>query len=143
MIRTLILKKVNGLEKELGASMDYVRHIVRTSLPAFFKFARLAPFAAYRKRLPAEPYHIACVIAARERDCGSCVQIAINQAKNAGVSTDVLQAAVDRKADRLSPESADVYRFSEAVVTASGDEDGPRRIRFSPALCGRFGGSCE
>src|SRR5437773_11056238 len=85
VLRWLIDKKLTAAEKNLGGSLDYVRHIARVSLPAFFKFAKIMPLAAYRRALPAAPYHVACLVATRHEDCGTCVQIGVNLAKNDGV----------------------------------------------------------
>jgi hypothetical protein len=45
MIRALVLRKLDSVEKELGASVDYLRFMVGVSLRAFFKFARILPLA--------------------------------------------------------------------------------------------------
>ena len=59
MIRYLILKELDKQERSLGESVDYVRHILRSSLPAFFKFALFTPLAQHRRKLPPAPYHVA------------------------------------------------------------------------------------
>ncbi len=43
MLRFLILRKLASVEREIGVSVDYVRHILRVSLGAFFKFAKVFP----------------------------------------------------------------------------------------------------
>ncbi len=122
MLRKVILAKLASVERELGESVDYVRHIVGVSLPAFFKFAKVFPLADYRRRMPEAPLHVARIVASRDEDCGTCVQIALNVARKAGVSREVLQAVLDRAPERLPEELALTYRFTEAVVTASGGE---------------------
>jgi hypothetical protein len=70
------------------------------------------------------------VVAARHDDCGECVQIAVNQARKAGVRPDLLQAVLADRWGDLPGEVADACRFAAAVVTASGEEDELReRIR--------------
>ena len=123
MLRSIIRARLKKDEKRLGGSLEYVRHILRVSLPAFFKFIRIIPLAKYRRSLPAEPYHIARIVATRDEDCVTCVQIEVNLARQAGVAPELLQAALDRKPERLPDELADVYRFVEGVVSASGQED--------------------
>jgi hypothetical protein len=49
MIRALVLRKLDSVEKELGASVDHLRYMVGVSLRAFFKFARILPLAQYRR----------------------------------------------------------------------------------------------
>ncbi len=123
MIRRIILRQIDVQEKYLGESLDYARHILRTSLRAFLKFAKIMPFAAYRRKLPADAAHIAHLVAARDEDCGTCVQIAINIAAQEGMKHAWIQAALDERPDDLPAELAEVYRFTEAVVTKSGQEE--------------------
>lgn len=122
MIRRLIENRISAAERTLGVPADYLRHILRVSLRAFFKFLKIMPLAEYRRALPSEPFHIARLVATRDEDCGTCVQIEVNLAKKDGVSPIVIQAVLDARPDDLSPELADVYRFAEHVVTASGEE---------------------
>lgn len=75
MLRSLIYRKLASEEKKLGASMDYVRHIVRTSLRAFFRFVMILPVSEYRRTLPVGGRAVAKLVATRDEDCGSCVQI--------------------------------------------------------------------
>ncbi|HJR08277.1 MAG TPA: hypothetical protein VJ842_13535 [Pyrinomonadaceae bacterium] len=123
MLRRLILKRLGAEERRLGGvSIDYLRHIARTSLPAFFKFALFTPLAAHRRRLPADAYHVARIVATHHEDCGTCVQIEVNLARSHGVAADVLRAAVRRRPEELPTELADVYRFALSVVEAEGAE---------------------
>ncbi|MFT3883129.1 MAG: hypothetical protein QM703_26195 [Gemmatales bacterium] len=121
MLRWLINKRLNAAEKKLGVPVDYLRHLAKVSLPAFFKFVKFMPLAEYRKTLPVEPYHVARLIAVLKEDCGTCVQIEVNLAKHDGVSTDLLQNVLDGKVEALPNELANVYRFAEAVVTQAND----------------------
>lgn len=130
MLRRLIETRIAAAERDLGVPADYMRHILRVSLRAFFKFVKIMPLAQYRRRLPSEPFHVARLVATRDEDCGTCVQIEVNLAKKDRVPPGVIQAVLAARPDELSPELADVYRFAEAVVTASGTEDEFReRIR--------------
>ncbi|HEV3164714.1 MAG TPA: hypothetical protein VGZ22_11850, partial [Isosphaeraceae bacterium] len=130
MIRALLSKRIDSLEKELSAPADYLRHILSVSLRSFFAFAKIGPLASYRRKLPIVPCHVAKLVATRHEDCGTCVQIGVNMAKKEGVSAEVLRAVLDRRPDDLPEELADVYRFTEAVVETNGQEDEYReRIR--------------
>ena len=131
MLRRLILARIAAGEKELGVPLDYCRFMVRVSLRAFFKFAKFLAVDEYRRVLPPGPCYVARIVALRHEDCGTCVQIAVNQAKKAGVPAEILRAVLDGKLDDLPEELRDAYRFAEAVVTANGEEDSLReRIRL-------------
>jgi alkylhydroperoxidase family enzyme len=129
MLRRLIETRISSAERTLGVPAEYMRHILRVSLRAFFKFVRIMPLAEYRRKLPREPFHVARLVATRDEDCGTCLQIEVNLAKKDGVSPAVLQSVLDSRPHDLSPELADVYHFAEAVVTASGTE-APYRERI-------------
>jgi alkylhydroperoxidase family enzyme len=131
MLRRFILGRIAAAEKELGASLEYCRYIVRVSLRASFKFAKFLSVDEYRRVLPPGPCYVARIVAVRDEDCGSCVQIAVNQAKKAGMPAEVLHAVLDGRPQDLNEELSDAYRFAEAVVTQNGEEDALReRIRL-------------
>lgn len=134
MLRWLILRKLDAVERELGASVDYLRHMVSVSLRAFFKFAKIMPMATYRRVLPVEPYFVAVIVAARDEDCGTCVQIGVNHARRSGVPPAYILSVLDRQPEQLPDDLSLVYRFAEAVVTASGEDE-----RLRPALVERYG----
>jgi alkylhydroperoxidase family enzyme len=136
MIRWLIRKRLAAAEKQLGVPLDYVRHILDVSLGAFLKFAKVMPLAEYRKTLPVGPCHVARLVTLMKEDCGTCVQVGVNVAKKDSVDAPILQAVLAGNPDALPEELADVYRFAEAVVTASGEEDSLRermRQRYGEA----------
>jgi alkylhydroperoxidase family enzyme len=126
MLRRILMGRLNVLERELGVSVEYVRHILRTSLRCFRNFARIIPLASYRRRLPVDACHVARLVVTRHADCGTCLQIAVNEARKAGVSVDTVQAVLADDADRLPEGLAEVYRFALGVVGATGDEDAVR-----------------
>ena len=127
MIRSLVLRQIDAAERALGegceGSMDYLRHILGVSLGAFMKFYRFVGVSSYRSALGREPFHVARIVATLEEDCGTCVQMAVNMARQDGVSVEVLRACVDRRPDDLSEDLRDVYRFTEEVVQATWGED--------------------
>jgi len=134
MLRKLILRRLATEERTLGTSVEYLRQIVRVSLPAFLKFSLFIPLARHRRALPPEPYHIARLVATRHEDCGTCVQAEVNLARQAGVAATILEAVVHQRVADLSPEIADIYHFTQAVVAATGAEETLR-----PRLQARYG----
>lgn len=123
VIRSVIETRIAAAEKKLGVPADYMRHILQVSLRAFFKFVKIMPLAEYRRTCPVDAFHVARLVATRDEDCGTCVQIEVNLARQDSVSPDVLKAVLDSRPDDLPPELADVYHFAEEVVTASGAEE--------------------
>jgi alkylhydroperoxidase family enzyme len=126
-----MLSRIAATEKKWGVSLEYCRFIVRVSLRATFKFAKFLAVDGYRRVLPAAPCAVVRIVAVRHEDCGTCVQIAVNQAREAGVPSEILRAVLARQPDTLPEELRDAYHFAEAVVTAGGELDMLReRIRL-------------
>ena len=133
MLRRLILARITAAEKVLGVSLEYCRYIVCVSLRASFKFAKFLAVDEYHRVLPAGPCYVARIVAVRDEDCGTCVQIAVNQARKAGVTAEHVQAVLDGRLDDLPEELREAHHFAEAVVTRNGDEDAWReciRLRY-------------
>lgn len=122
MLHWLISKRLDAAEKKLGASMDYLRYILKTSTTAFFRFTKIMPLAEYRQALPADAYHVARLVAVLAEDCGSCVQIEVNLARQHGVATEVLQVVLEGKLEALPKPLQVVHRFANAVVQQTGDD---------------------
>ena len=129
MLKPIILKLLAREERKLGASLDYVRHILSTSLRAFFKFGKVLPLSEYRRVLPVDAHFTARLVATRDEDCGSCVQIEVNLARKAGMSAALLKSVLAQQPDDLPLDLANVYRFAQAVVEARDDEDLRQKMR--------------
>lgn len=129
MLRWLIRRKLDAEEKKLGVSVDYLRHVVDISPVAFLRFAGIMPFVNSRKALPKDAWYVAQIATLTEEDCGPCVQIAVNLARQDGVSNDTLQAALDGSCDRMSQDMADVFRFAKSVLAPIVDENLRETIR--------------
>ncbi|MEM7028322.1 MAG: hypothetical protein AAF629_01925 [Chloroflexota bacterium] len=123
MIKNMIAKQLDKQEQDFGVSLDYVRHILNTSLPAFFKFGMFMPLAQHRRSLPPEAFAVARIVATRDEDCGTCVQLEVNQAQKTGTASAILQAILNDTPDDLPLELATVYHFTQAVIGQTGTED--------------------
>jgi alkylhydroperoxidase family enzyme len=62
----------------------------------------------------------------QDEDCGTCLQITVNLARQSGVDAGLIRAALDGNCDELPQEMADVLHFTRSVVTSAGDEDALR-----------------
>ena len=121
MFRWFLSRKVNAEEHRLGASMDYLRHILQVSPTAFLRFASLMPLANSRRTLPKEAWYVAQLVTLQAEDCGTCLQIGVNLAKKDGVALEVIRSVLNRDSHALSADLQDVYEF--ALVATQPDAD--------------------
>src|SRR5258708_1610623 len=101
MLRKFIGWRLNAAEREMGTSVEYLRHILRVSVRAFLAFTKVLPLAKYHRKLPLEALHVARLTALCYEDCGDCVQGEVNMAKKAGVSVSLVQAILTGEAIEL------------------------------------------
>ncbi|MEM1056831.1 MAG: carboxymuconolactone decarboxylase family protein [Bacteroidota bacterium] len=94
MLRALLRRQLDSAEQKLGAPVDYLRFVAEHDPVAAVKFGLLQPATAHRKTLPAEVYHAARIAATQTADCGTCVQIEVNAAREAGVSAEAVRAVL-------------------------------------------------
>jgi hypothetical protein len=125
MLRWLIHRKLNAEEKKLGVPVDYLRHVVDVSPGAFLRFCSILPFANSRKALPKDAWFVAQIVALQHEDCGPCLQITVNLARQAGVDAALLRAVLDGNGHEISPELVDVIEFTRSVN--AGIDDGSLR----------------
>jgi hypothetical protein len=126
MLRWLIRRKLDAEEKKLGESVDYLRHVVDVSPAAFVRFCSILPLANSRKVLPKDAWFVAEIVTLQHEDCGTCLQIGVNLARQAGVDPALLRATLDGNCDDMPQEMVDVLRFTKSVITASDDDESLR-----------------
>jgi len=128
VFKKFVQMMLDRVEKQLGAPVDESRYMAEHSLRALYAFSKVRDFADFRRVLPADVYYVAKIAAYRQEDCGSCLQIAVNQAREHQVQRGVIQAAVDRRLDALSPELRLVFRFAEAQANRDDDPEARQQI---------------
>ena len=123
MLSFLLRRRVAAAERTMDVPLDYMHHLVEVAPVAALKFSLVTPMAYHRKALPVTAFHVAHLAASRAEDCGTCVQIAVNQARREGVPSSMIQAVLDGRPDDLPPMLADVYHFARAVLAGADAAD--------------------
>ncbi|MGE0533585.1 MAG: carboxymuconolactone decarboxylase family protein [Pirellulales bacterium] len=129
MIQWYIDRQIAASEARLGVPLDYMRYVAAHSLSAVWRLARFVKVAEPAPNLPAAAASVAGIVSAQADDCGSCVQIGVNLARQQGVSRDILNAVVRRQPDELPDDLRDVYHFAAAVTSGVDDEALRERLR--------------
>ncbi|MEQ9410909.1 MAG: hypothetical protein RIK87_24565 [Fuerstiella sp.] len=134
MVTWIINRQLNSLERRLGESVDYLRHIARTSTAAFLKFMGLLPLAAHRGVTPRNLLFTARFVATKYEDCETCLQIVVNQAIEDKVNSEIVAAMVDGDDDSLDSETRLAAEFARAVL-----DDSPEQERLRAEFRTAFG----
>ena len=123
MIRWLISNRLGAAERQIGVSLDYLRHMHQAAPAVFYKFLKLKSLANHRRVLPDDVLHVARIVAARRQDCGQCLQMAVNFALQQGMPAGDVQPVIDEDVEKLPSELVESYRFAESVVTNSDESE--------------------
>jgi alkylhydroperoxidase family enzyme len=134
LLLRLIEPRIRAQERRLGASLDYLRDLLRVSGSAFLKFTLVTPVSGHRRVLPADAYSAARIAVVREADCGTCLQIEVNLAREAGVPAELARALLQGQPDDLPAHLREVVAFALAVTNAQGTEE-----RWRAGLLQRYG----
>lgn len=118
MLQRPILSALARAERglRLPGSMDYLRVVARHSTAGFAKFMAFLPLAGHRGGLPLAAWFAARLAATRSEDCGTCVQVVVNDALNRGVPPRLVRDLVDERWETVPEELARVYHFAYAVA---------------------------
>jgi hypothetical protein len=100
---------------------SYMGEYAAASPGGFWRYLLAMPFAQYRKRAPADVYFAAKLVATRRADCGPCLRLVYNMAREAHVDEVVIRAALTDEAcaanDTTQARDVDlVVRYANAVL---------------------------
>lgn len=123
MFTWMINRQLDSLERRLGESVDYLRHVARTSTVAFLKFMGFVPLAAHRGTTPRNLLFAARFVAMKHEDCGTCLQIVVNQALKEQVSTETVTAMIAGRDAALDSETRLAVAFARAVLEDSSEQE--------------------
>ncbi len=109
-------------EQKLGVKLDYTHKIADSNFGLLMRYNRIFSFLNPNNHVPALAYHIARLRGAIAADCGTCVEIEINLAQQAGIEKLEILAIVKGNYDNLSKNLKVVAQLSDAVVGQRQDD---------------------
>lgn len=106
---------IDAFGEQYGYDVTYMHNLLAASPEGYRLFEKVLPMAAYRNRLDPEVYCIARMTAMQSEDCGPCLQLAVDMAKEQGVPTDLLRAVLDKNVPLDKPYE-DIRQFALSVA---------------------------
>lgn len=107
---------LDEFSKRYGYDVSYMRHMLDVSPAAFNKFAKLTDLSQHNESVPKEALYAAKIVGAVSEDCGPCVQLNVDMAREAGVAADQIEAILKRAPSAMSEDAALGFCFAEAMV---------------------------
>lgn len=96
--------------------VSYLRALLESSPAGFFKFAPFSKLAAHREAAPVTSVFAAKLVGAMSEDCGPCVQIVVDMAREAGVADDDIAAILSRDIPAMSEDAAIGFLFADRIA---------------------------
>nr|AIA16881.1 Unknown Function [uncultured bacterium] len=122
MLKTFIKSQLKKFGAKYDYDTSYIAEMLDVSLGLFMNYNKFVKVAGYRKKSPKDIYYVARIAALKVADCGPCLQLTVNFAKEAGVQNSILEAAV-RNPEQLNPEQLLSYDFGYAVASNADNHD--------------------
>ena len=96
--------------------VSYLRAMLETSPAAFFKFLAVMKLSRHGEATPKEALFAARLVGAMTEDCGPCVQIVVDMAREAGVADGDIAAILTRDRSAMSENAAIGFLFADQVA---------------------------
>lgn len=126
MRKWIARRMIDRFTARYGYDTSYMRAMLMASPAGFFKFLAVTKLAAHAEAAPRDALFAARLVGAMTEDCGPCVQIVVDMAREADVSDTDISAILRRDPGAMSPDAALGFRFADAVARRSGDDDAAR-----------------
>jgi alkylhydroperoxidase family enzyme len=114
-------------ERKLRAPADYIGRMGEGSFSGFMKFLMFLPLAEHCRTSDPALVHAVRIVATQHEDCGPCVQVAVNAARDDGMDPQAIRAILHRHHEQLSDELSLVITFADGVLARDGSEEEARR----------------
>ncbi len=102
--------------------VTYLQEMAHVAPGAFFSYLLTAPLTRYRKAAPKDAYYTAKLVATRRFDCGPCLRLVVNMAREAGVDESTLRSVLGGNEEQVSDGVRLAMRYANAVIDQSAAE---------------------
>lgn len=126
MRKFLARRALRAFSAHYGYDVGYMEQMLEISPSAFYRFAVLTKLAQQRQVAPLEAFYAAKLVGALAEDCGPCVQLVVDMAREAGLATAEIEAVLTRDEEVMSPETRLGFHFADKLLRRSLEADAAR-----------------
>jgi len=124
-----ILDQIQQFDQHYDYDSSYLLELLADADEAFAAFDSGRSMIGYRSKLPADAYYVAAITVMRIEDCGTCLQLNLKMALEAGMESSILRLCVEAP-DKLPTHLRDIMLHAQAVsLRESPDPEGAARIK--------------
>ncbi len=135
MNKTIAKFMLSDFAKNYDYDVEYLEHMAEVSPGAFYRYLLCTPFATYRKKAPGQVYLVAKMVATKHFDCGPCLRLVINMAREAKLEDGIIHAALAGNESDVPEDMVIGMRYANAVV----DQNAAELIDLEAQIVQRWG----
>ena len=122
MFRFIIRHMIKKFGKRYDYEVDYILHMLEVAPDVMNAFNALSKLSSYRKKAPVNALMAARLLGVLEEDCGPCVQLSSDMAREAGMAPEQVEAVLTGDQEAMSSDTALGYRYAVAILNGSPDQ---------------------
>jgi len=111
------LEMLEGFASHYDYDTSYMQNMLKEAPAAFETFEAFLPMASYSNKIEMDVLFVAKITAMQKEDCGACLQLTVDMAREAGVNKDLIKEVLFNEGKNLKEALKDVYAFTLAVVS--------------------------
>lgn len=109
------LEMIEGFKTHYNYDTSYMEEMLKASPASYEVFEGFLPMATFSNVTPVDVINVVRITAIKNEDCGTCVQLYVDLAIEAGLNKEIAIDIIFNKGESLSPELKLVYDFTLAV----------------------------
>jgi len=126
---------LSDFAKSYDYDVGYLEHMAEVSPGAFYRYLLCTPFATHRKKAPPKSYLITKLVATKYFDCGPCLRLVINMAREAKIDDKLIHAALLGNESELPEDLVVARRYAIAVT----EQDAAALLSLEEKIVQRWG----
>jgi len=122
MFKSLYKYMIVKFGNRYGYDVGYMLFMLENTPSVMNSLNALSKLSGYRKKAPADCHMAARLQGVLNEDCGPCLQLTVDMAREAGMAPDQIEAVLTGNRAAMSDSTALGWRFAAAIINRSTDE---------------------
>ncbi len=115
---SLLSPLLNQFARRYDYDVSYMHTMERDNPGTLWRYMLMVPFSQHRTAVPVEHYFTAKLLSTQAQDCGPCLSLVVQMARQADVDAALLLALLRDDRGSFSSDTALVVDFTRAVLAA-------------------------
>lgn len=110
------MEMLDGFQAHFNYDTSYMKKMLKANPNAFETFENFLPMASFKEQTPIEVIFTVKLTAMKNEDCGTCLQLNVDMAREEGVSENIIKEIVFNNGKNLNEELKEIYDFTLQIA---------------------------